>query len=215
MEGDLRKLAASQWEITVAFCALYTFLQAFSIPGSFLMNLIGGVLLGSVVGVPLIALLTTVGSLLCYSMSWVFGGPLLQYFGVRDKLDAFGRRIKRAESEGTLFFYLMTVRAFPMSPHWFLNCAAPWVGISPLYFAPTILIGKMPYVWAIVAAGEIVSTIKPGESIISVNDQLKLAAMALLMSAPALLMRYCSKTKVSSPWELLFGEEDPTPQKKE
>jgi len=206
-ERAIKQLSGSKTEIIIAFCALYTFLQAFSIPGSFVMNLAGGVLLGSAVGVPLIALLTTFGSLACYLMSWTFGGPLLRRFGMIEKLEKFARRIKRAEREGTLFFYMMTVRAFPMSPHWFLNLASPWVGISPIVFAPTILIGKMPYVWAIVTAGELVSSLTPGQAIIGWQDQLKLAGLALLLGAPALLMRLCGR-KVASPMELLFGDEE-------
>lgn len=206
-EKSLQQLAGSKFEIGLAVCAVYIFLQAFSIPGSFVMNLLSGVVFGSVVGVPLLAVLTTVGSMICYVLSWTFGKPLLEQLGLMDKLNSFRNRIRRADSEGTLFFYLMTVRAFPMSPHWFLNLASPWVGVSPMNFAPTILIGKMPYVWAIVTAGELVSQLRPGASIITWQDQLKLAGLALLLSAPALLMRLCSKKKVASPWEIIFGDD--------
>ena len=54
-EKSLQQLAGSKFEIGAAVCAVYIFLQAFSIPGSFVMNLLSGVVFGSAVGVPLLA----------------------------------------------------------------------------------------------------------------------------------------------------------------
>jgi uncharacterized membrane protein YdjX (TVP38/TMEM64 family) len=192
----------------VAYCAVYIFLQAFSIPGSFVMNLLGGVLYPVSQAVPLIAALTAVGSLCCYVFSSVFGKPFFRMLGLLPKLEAFGRRVERARRENTLLFFLLTIRAFPMSPHWFLNLTSYWVGVPAHLFTLSILVGKIPYVWAIVSAGAIVGDITADTKIISFEQQLMLAGLALLASAPAILMRFFSGGKVAGPWELLFGEEE-------
>ena len=46
------------------------------------------------------------------------------------------------ENEDGLFFYLLFLRLFPMSPNWFMNMAAPIVGIPLHLFFLSVFVGN-------------------------------------------------------------------------
>lgn len=46
------------------------------------------------------------------------------------------------ENKDSLFFFLLFLRFFPMSPNWFLNMAAPIVNIPITFFCGSVFIGK-------------------------------------------------------------------------
>lgn len=46
------------------------------------------------------------------------------------------------ENKDSLFFFLLFLRFFPMSPNWFLNMAAPIVNIPITFFFGSVFIGK-------------------------------------------------------------------------
>lgn len=46
------------------------------------------------------------------------------------------------ENKDSLFFFLLFLRFFPMSPNWFLNMAAPIVNIPISFFFGSVFIGK-------------------------------------------------------------------------
>lgn len=46
------------------------------------------------------------------------------------------------ENKDSLFFFLLFLRFFPMSPNWFLNMAAPIVNIPITFFFSSVFIGK-------------------------------------------------------------------------
>lgn len=47
------------------------------------------------------------------------------------------------ENRHSLFFFLLFLRLFPMSPNWFLNLSAPILNIPIVQFFFSVLIGKM------------------------------------------------------------------------
>ncbi|CAF1166229.1 unnamed protein product [Adineta steineri] len=52
--------------LLLLYCSAYLYKQAFSLPGSAILNLLGGALFGTWFGFPLCCLLTATGALLCY-----------------------------------------------------------------------------------------------------------------------------------------------------
>ena len=47
------------------------------------------------------------------------------------------------ENEDGLFFFLVCLRVFPMSPNWFINMASPVLGIPIHYFFASVVLGKL------------------------------------------------------------------------
>lgn len=47
------------------------------------------------------------------------------------------------ENRNSLFFFLLFLRLFPMTPNWFLNLSAPILNIPIVQFFFSVLIGKM------------------------------------------------------------------------
>jgi hypothetical protein len=52
--------------LLLLYCSAYLYKQSFSLPGSAILNLLGGALFGTWIGFPLCCLLTASGALLCY-----------------------------------------------------------------------------------------------------------------------------------------------------
>lgn len=52
------------------------------------------------------------------------------------------------ENRDCLFFFLLFLRFFPMTPNWFLNMSAPIVNIPITFFFCSVFIGKhTPFMW--------------------------------------------------------------------
>lgn len=47
------------------------------------------------------------------------------------------------ENRNSLFFFLLFLRLFPMTPNWFLNLSAPILNIPIVQFFFSVLIGKV------------------------------------------------------------------------
>ena len=59
----------------------------------------------------------------------------------------------------SLFFFLLFLRLFPMSPNWFLNMASPILNVPVHLFFPSVLIGKYAY-FTLKTSGEILQRIQ-------------------------------------------------------
>ena len=63
-------------------------------------------------------LLTALGSTICYGLSWLFGRELVNHF-LPTRIHALRRKVHANRQD--LFFYLLFMRMFPLTPNWFLN----------------------------------------------------------------------------------------------
>jgi len=86
--SDLHQLVAllSQYKenhmsyVVILFSSAYFYKQCFAIPGSVLLNVLGGALFGTVIGFPLVCLLTGLGATGCYMLSRMFGKYYIEKF---------------------------------------------------------------------------------------------------------------------------------------
>lgn len=78
-----------------------------SVPGSALMNILGGALYGHFPGCILISVLTAMGSTLCYLLSWLVGRELVDAL-LNRRILALRKRLK--DNKHDLFFYLLFTR---------------------------------------------------------------------------------------------------------
>ncbi|XP_069673975.1 transmembrane protein 41A-like [Periplaneta americana] len=172
--------------VLVLFCSAYLYKQTFIIPGSVLLNLLGGALFGIYVGLPLVCVLTGIGSSLCYLWSLWLGKDLLEYY-FPDRIKDFQEKVKRNEER--LLYYMLFLRMFPMSPNWLINLLCPILGVPISTFFISIFIGLMPYNFLTVQTGEILSSLTSLNELITLETFLKLAAMACVALGPGLYLK--------------------------
>ncbi|KAJ6513427.1 hypothetical protein C8R45DRAFT_1154750 [Mycena sanguinolenta] len=124
--------------IFICFVVTYLFLQAFSLPGSMYMSILGGAVWGMPIALPLVCCLVACGATLCYLISDALGPALLTLPKWKAKLDKWARKIEHHRDD--MISFLIVLRIAPLPPHWVINILAPHVGISiPVFWVSTAL----------------------------------------------------------------------------
>ncbi|KAF5909266.1 transmembrane protein 41A, partial [Clarias magur] len=123
--------------VFVLFCSAYLYKQSFAIPGSSFLNMLAGALFGAWHGLLIACTLTTVGSTNCYLLSRTFGKRhVIRLFP--EKVAVLQRKVE--ENRSSLFFFLLFLRFFPMTPNWFLNVTSPILNIPiPMFFFSALI----------------------------------------------------------------------------
>ncbi|KAJ7903707.1 hypothetical protein B0H14DRAFT_2666053 [Mycena olivaceomarginata] len=101
------------------FCGL----QAFSLPGSMYMSILGGAVWGMPIALPLVCCLVASGATLCYLISDALGPALLTIPKWKAMLDKWARKIQ--QNQDNMISFLIVLRIAPLPPHWALNILAP------------------------------------------------------------------------------------------
>ncbi|NXW81733.1 TM41A protein, partial [Alopecoenas beccarii] len=172
------------------FCAAYLYKQSFAIPGSCLLNVLAGALFGPWTALALCSVLASLGATCCYLLSGAFGKRLLVHY-FPEKVALLQGKVE--ENRSCLFFFLLFLRLFPMTPNWFLNLSAPILNIPVSQFFFSVLIGLTPYNFICVQTGAILSQITSLDAIFSWDTLLKLLAMAVAALIPGALIKKYSK----------------------
>ncbi|XP_052420746.1 transmembrane protein 41A-A isoform X1 [Carassius gibelio] len=172
--------------VLLLFCSAYLYKQAFAIPGSSFLNILAGALFGTWYGLLLACVLTTVGATLCFLLSQVFGKQhIVRLFP--GKVAMLQKKVE--ENRSSLFFFLLFLRFFPMSPNWFLNMTSPILNIPVTLFFMAVFIGLMPYNFICVQTGSMLSTISSLDDLFSWSVVLKLLLIACVALLPGALIR--------------------------
>lgn len=178
--------------ISLLFCSAYLYKQTFAIPGSVFMNLLAGAIYGIWLAFPLCCVLSAIGASLCFLLSKSFGKTLImKYFA--DKLEPLQKMVQ--ENLDSLFFFLLSIRIFPMSPNWFINMAAPILDVPITQFFFSVLIGLMPYNFVCVQTGSILSEITSIKDVMTTSIMIKFGLVAIVMLLPGLLAKYLKKSR--------------------
>ncbi|XP_060943386.1 transmembrane protein 41A-B-like [Limanda limanda] len=174
--------------VLLLFCSAYLYKQSFAIPGSSFLNMLAGAIFGPWEGLVLACLLTTLGSTFCFLLSAAFGKQHVLHF-FPDKVALLHRKVE--ENRSSLFFFLLFLRFFPMTPNWFLNITCPVLNIPMPIFFFSVLIGLIPYNFICVRTGSMLSEITSLDDIFSWSTLAQLLAIALVALVPgALIKRY-------------------------
>lgn len=180
--------------VILLFCSAYLYKQTFAIPGSVFMNLLAGAIFGIWIGFPLVCTLTGCGATFCYLLSKAFGKVLLlQYFP--DKIQALQGKVQ--ENLDGLFFFLLFLRLFPMSPNWFLNMSSPILEVPITHFFFSVVIGLMPYNFICCQTGCILSQLTSLDELFTFNVVIKLCGIAVMALLPGLIVKKLHKAKKS------------------
>ncbi|XP_075036185.1 transmembrane protein 41A [Mixophyes fleayi] len=175
-----------QTYVTLLFCSAYLYKQSFAIPGSSFLNLLAGALFGPWLGLFLCCTLTSLGATFCYLLSLAFGKQIVvMYFP--EKVSMLQTKIE--ENRSGMFFFLLFLRLFPMTPNWFLNLSSPILNIPVGQFFFSVLIGLLPYNFICVQTGSILSEIKSLDDMFSWGTLFKLLAIALVALIPATIVK--------------------------
>ncbi|XP_018621550.2 transmembrane protein 41A-A-like isoform X2 [Scleropages formosus] len=178
--------------VLLLFCSAYLYKQAFAIPGSSFLNMLAGALFGPWEGLFLACVLTTVGSTLCYFLSQAFGKQhVIRLFP--DKVALLQEKVE--ENRSSLFFFLLFLRLFPMTPNWFLNMASPVLNVPVTMFFCSVFIGLIPYNFICVRTGAVLSEISSLDDIFTWARALQLLAIACAALLPSALLRRCAHSR--------------------
>ncbi|KAJ8321002.1 hypothetical protein KUTeg_002589 [Tegillarca granosa] len=172
--------------VLLLFCSAYLYKQTFAIPGSVFMNLLAGALFGVWRGFPLVCVLTATGATFCYLISRLCGRYYIMKF-FPEKVKFMQEKVEN--NMDSLFFFLLFLRFFPMSPNWFLNMASPILNVPVYLFFPSVLIGLMPFNFICVQTGCMLSELTSMDNIFSTWTLLKLSAIALTALLPGLIVQ--------------------------
>ncbi|XP_029937354.1 transmembrane protein 41A-A [Myripristis murdjan] len=179
--------------VLLLFCSAYLYKQSFAIPGSSFLNILAGAIFGPYEGLLLACVLTTVGSTMCYLLSQAFGKQhIVSHFP--DKVSMLQRKVE--ENQDCLFFFLLFLRFFPMSPNWFLNMSAPIVNIPVTFFFCSVFIGLLPYNFICVQTGVMLSEVSSLDDLFSWERLLQLLAIACVALLPGALIRRYSQSRL-------------------
>ncbi|XP_026861501.1 transmembrane protein 41A-A isoform X1 [Electrophorus electricus] len=179
--------------VLLLFCSAYLYKQTFAIPGSSLLNVLAGALFGPWQGLLLACVLTTVGATFCFLLSRAFGKQhIVRLFP--DKVAVLQKKVQ--ENHSSLFFLLLFLRFFPMSPNWFLNMSCPIFNIPLTLFSMSVFIGLMPYNFVCVQTGSVLSELSSLDQLLSWRVVLQLLLVAFAALLPGAVIRHYSCTRL-------------------
>ncbi|CAE6443194.1 unnamed protein product [Rhizoctonia solani] len=116
------------YRIFICYTITYLYLQAFSLPGSMYLSILGGAVWGVPRALPLACSCVATGATLCYLISAALGPALLAVPSWRARLDTWSEKIESQREN--LMSYLIVIRIAPFPPHWVVNVLCPHVGIG-------------------------------------------------------------------------------------
>ncbi|XP_042201636.1 transmembrane protein 41A isoform X1 [Callorhinchus milii] len=195
--------------VLLLYCSAYLYKQTFAIPGSSLLNILAGALFGPWLGLALCCNLTAIGATFCFLLSKTYGKQyMVQRFP--ERVSMLQQRVE--ENRSCLFFFLLFLRFFPMTPNWFLNITSPILNIPlPQFFFSVVIgqvticrdrsrwlaakdaVGLLPYNFICVQAGCILSEISSLDNLLSWSILLKLLGIAFVALVPGALIRHYSQ----------------------
>ncbi|KAI0261559.1 hypothetical protein BC834DRAFT_469120 [Gloeopeniophorella convolvens] len=127
------------FRIFVCYVVTYLFLQAFSLPGSMYLSILGGAVWGVARALPLACACVATGATLCYFISAALGPALLTLPSFQTRLETWSTKISSQRSN--LIPFLIVLRIAPLPPHWVVNVLAPHLGIGLIPFWCSTFLG--------------------------------------------------------------------------
>ncbi|RPD61000.1 oxalate transporter [Lentinus tigrinus ALCF2SS1-7] len=127
------------YRIVICYVITYFFLQAFSLPGSMYLSILGGAVWGVPRALPLACACVATGATLCYLISAALGPALLTMPKWKAKLDVWSDKLRAHKDD--IISFLIVLRIAPLPPHWVVNVICPHVGIGIVPFWISTFLG--------------------------------------------------------------------------
>jgi len=173
--------------------SIFLLKQILCLPGAGFLNMMGGRLLGSFFGLLFTCVLTTFGATCCYFLSYFLFQKVVEKC-CYDRLILMKEKIK--ENQNDLFWYIVSLRIFPMFPQWFINISSPYVVVHLKYFIPSIFFGLLPYNYVCVQTGVIFKDVQENSGSLPINMIIKFTLLALGIISMVILKNYLNKKKL-------------------
>jgi uncharacterized membrane protein YdjX (TVP38/TMEM64 family) len=172
-------------------------LQAFSLPGSMYLSILGGAVWGVARALPLACFCVASGATLCYLISAALGPALLTLPKWKALLDKWATKIE-ANKENMISF-LIVLRIAPLPPHWVVNIVCPHVGIGivPFWISTALGILGVSVIHTTIGGGLDEMTSADDFHLISWRNFFGLAAVAVGVLIPVGL-RYWFRKEVDN-----------------
>jgi uncharacterized membrane protein YdjX (TVP38/TMEM64 family) len=182
-------------------------LQAFSLPGSMYLSILGGAVWGVARALPLVCCCVATGATLCYLISAALGPALLTLPKWKARLDKWADKIQ-ANKENMISF-LIVLRIAPLPPHWVVNVVCPHVGIGigPFWISTALGILGVSVIHTTIGGGLDEMTSADDFHLISWKNFLGLAAIVVGVLIPVGL-RYWFRREVDAVADVQEGEEE-------
>ncbi|KAG1882101.1 hypothetical protein F4604DRAFT_1577555 [Suillus subluteus] len=193
------------FRIVICYAITYLFLQAFSLPGSMYLSILGGAVWGVPRALPLACTCVATGATLCYFISAAFGPALLTVPKWKARLDKWSDKI-RAQKDNTISF-LIVLRIAPLPPHWVVNVICPHVGIGivPFWISTWLGIFGVTVIHTTIGGGLDEMTSAADFHLISLRNFFLLSAVVVGVLIPVGL-RYYFKREIASVADVEQGE---------
>lgn len=120
------------YRIVICYVTTYLFLQAFSLPGSMYLSILGGAVWGVPRALLLACACVATGATLCYLISAALGPALLTLPSWRARFATWSEKV--TAQRANLMSFLIVIRIAPLPPHWVVNILCPHVGIGIVPF---------------------------------------------------------------------------------
>ncbi|KAI9590459.1 hypothetical protein GQX74_008626 [Glossina fuscipes] len=165
-------------------------LQTFAIPGSLFLSILLGFLYRFPIALFLICFCSALGATLCYCLSNLVGRRLIRHFWPK-KISEWSKHVEKHRD--SLFNYMLFLRMTPILPNWFINLAAPVIGV-PLYtFTLGTFCGVAPPSVIAIQAGKTLQKMSSSSDAFSWTSMGVLTMCACLSLVPGLLKNKLKK----------------------
>lgn len=128
-------------EVVILMFTSFVWLQTFALPGTIFFVLGSGMLFSFPTAMAVTALASAVGATSCYTVSALFCAPLMERFFSARLAET---RVQVQKMDGKFLTYMIFIRATPFLPNWFVNVAAPLIGVPIVPFFFGTLVGVVP-----------------------------------------------------------------------
>ncbi|PPQ73176.1 hypothetical protein CVT26_014775 [Gymnopilus dilepis] len=194
------------YRILVCYVTTYLFLQAFSLPGSMYLSILGGAVWGVARALPLVCCCVATGASLCYLISAALGPALLTLPKWKAVLDKWATKIRH--NKENIISFLIVLRIMPLPPHWVVNVVCPHVGIGlvPFWISTALGILGVSVIHTTIGGGLDDMTSPDDFHLISWRNFFGLAAIVVGVLIPVGL-RYWFRTEVEDVGDADANEE--------
>ncbi|KAG8884760.1 hypothetical protein FRB97_003281 [Tulasnella sp. 331] len=165
----------------ICFIVSFLYVQAFSLPGSMYLAILGGAVWGVPVAIPLASVCTATGASLCYLISACFGPALFALPRLRVQIESVTEKIGEPHHRKNMIPYLMILRMVPVPPNWTVNLACPHLGVDIVTFWIAAFLG-------ILGLSAIHATIGSGLDQMTSSDDFHLLSWRNVIAFAAVLM---------------------------
>lgn len=174
------------YEVLGGVFVVYIFLQSFAIPGSIFLSILSGFLFPFPVALFLVCLCSAAGASVCYIISYLIGRRLVQQY-FPERVTQWAQQVRNHGDH--LLFYIIFLRITPFLPNWFINIAAPVLGVPLSTFFVGTFIGVAPPSFVAIHAGTTLHRLSSSSEAFSWKSMGLLGVLALLSLLPVFMKR--------------------------